>query len=45
MLREAIRGSGDDDEELWLKLVKEQANYLLGTMVGFRGVRRSIHRI
>lgn len=37
LLRDALRGRSEDDgDELAKKLLREQANYLLGTMVGVR---------
>jgi hypothetical protein len=36
LMREALKGDLDDEEELAETLVREQINYLLGTMIGLR---------
>lgn len=41
-LKEAIKGSDDDEEELVKKLAKEQLSYLLGTMIGLREIGSAV---
>lgn len=42
-MKEALKGGGDDDDKLIEKLIREQLNYLLGTMVGLRELGASIN--
>ena len=41
-MKEALKGGGDDDD-LLEKLLREQLNYMLGTMVGLRELSASIN--
>lgn len=42
-IKEALRGGDDDDDKLVEKLIREQLNYLLGTMVGLREVGAAVN--
>jgi len=42
-MKEALKGGGEDDDKLIEKLIREQLNYLLGTMVGLRELGASIN--
>lgn len=45
LLKDALTGGGDDDEELAKKLVNEQISYLLGMMVGLREVSAVVQKV
>lgn len=42
-MKEALKGGDDDEDKLIEKLIREQLNYMLGTMVGLRELGASIN--
>lgn len=45
VMKEAILGGGDDEDELVDKIIADQISYLLGTMVGLREVTAAAQKV